>query len=100
MLVIALVRSEKLPALREAFFRVDWQVWEVCQFDMAGEDVVRVIIRCDKVPPPEFEIPIEAVFKEPKYCQVCAKKLQPHNASGYCYRHQDKDPRRSIRKRK
>ena len=100
MLVIALVQSEKLPALREAFSHVDWRIFVLKSFMLNKQWVTRIIIHCDEMPPPDLEIPIEAVFEEPKYCQVCAKKLQPHNKSGYCYRHQDRDPRRSQRKNK
>lgn len=99
MLIIALVASEKLPALRGAFSHVDF--WEVNEFMLGGDWVTRIVIQCDEMPPDEFDAPIEAIFQEPEYCRICAKKLQPHNASGYCYRHQDKNPkRRSPRNKK
>lgn len=101
MLILALIKPQKLPALREAFSHLDWQLWEVCQFQMGKDLMTRIVIQCDEMPPDEFDIPIEAIFEEPKYCHICAKKLQPHNISGYCYRHQDKDPkRRSPRNKK
>lgn len=100
MIILALIESQKLPALREAFSDLERNIFVVQSFMLKGEWVSRIVFQCDEHPPGSLDIGIEAVFEEPNYCQTCMKKLQSHNVSGYCYRHQDKDPRRSQRKNK
>lgn len=108
MLIVALIQSQKLPALREAFDRIDTPLHEVNEFMLGGNWVARIVFQCDELPPPEFEVPIEAVIHEQNYCFVCQKKLLSNNRSGFCSDHYDRSPsriaekkiRRSQRKRK
>lgn len=100
MIVIALIKNSKLPALRKAFEQTNWQLWQLANFSLKGELVSRVIIQCDKTPQPEWKLFIEATVQEPNYCFCCGKKLQSHNRSGYCSGHQDKNPARSPSRKK
>jgi hypothetical protein len=110
MLVICAIRSHRLPLLQDAIAErnkvspVPWGIFELERFDIAGIPISRIALLCDELPPDDKEIAIEAIIRD-RYCVECLKqgkfhKLQRHNQSGWCARHQDRNPERTIRKRK
>lgn len=111
MIVIAVVRSHRLPQLKEAIANLNktqsppWAIFELERDDIAGIPISRIALLCDSLPLDGYEIAIEGVIQEGRYCPTCLEQgkfnaLPPHNKSGWCAKHQDKNPERTKRKRK
>lgn len=110
MLVVAVIRSERLPLLQEAiaehnqFAKIPWGCSELERFRLGDITVSRIALVTDKPPPDDKEMAIEAVIDQ-DYCAECLKsgifkKLKSHNHRGYCFVHRDKNPERTARKLK
>jgi hypothetical protein len=110
MLIVAVIRSDRLSLLQEAIAErnkvspTEWGIFELERFDIAGIAVSRIALLCDELPPEDKAIAIEAIIQD-RYCPECFKsgkfnRLPGQNKSGWCWEHQDKNPERTIRKRK
>jgi hypothetical protein len=84
-----------------------WAASVVGRFDIAGISITRLALISTEPPPEELEIPIEfsMPIPEARYCPECyangeLMRLPPQNRSGWCARHQDKNPERLKRKLK
>ena len=107
MLLICFLHQRRLEPLRAALAEQPedshWGLIELQRLEIGGIPVVRVALLCDSLPPPEWEIPIEAAL-DIRYCPECAKEglfsaLPKHNRSGYCSRHVERRPDRKTRKK-
>lgn len=84
-----------------------WAASVVGRFDIAGISITRLALISTEPPPEELEIPIEfsMPIPESRYCPECFGEgnfnpLHPHNKSGWCNKHREKNPERTKRKLK
>jgi hypothetical protein len=100
VLILALVKSEKLPALREAFFLSGETIWEIDLLKIKGVPYVRVLMFCQNPMTviDSYEMIFETVIERSDYCLKCGKRLRSTNKHGYCLRHRDKAEYRKQRK--